>query len=64
MFLTSVNGRVISKQLCTSRVHYENILAKRLEEMDPFVRNGLPIAWTDEGCYSYNSRKEGASCSV
>lgn len=58
MFLTSLNNRVVSKQLCTSPAHYENILRSRLAEMDPFVRNGLPIAWVDEGRYSYDPRKE------
>ena len=32
------NGmRLVSKTLCTSRSHYENILAVRLQELDPFV---------------------------
>lgn len=29
--------RLVSKMLCTSRSHYENILAVRLQELDPFV---------------------------
>jgi len=29
--------RLVSTQLCTSRSHYENILAVRLQELDPFV---------------------------
>lgn len=58
----SVNGKVVSRTLVTSRQHENNVFCKMLGELDPFVRNGIPIAWVDEdeeagGIFSYQPRK-------
>jgi hypothetical protein len=57
MFLHTENGRVVSRQYCEGRAQFENILRARLEQLDPFVKNGVPIAWIDEFTFSYGVRK-------
>lgn len=50
----TVNGKVVSKQLCTSHRHADNIIAARLAEgLDPFVRNGKPIQAVWEEGFQY-----------
>jgi hypothetical protein len=53
----SVNGKVVSRTYAKGYVHENNVFCKMLEQLDPFVRNGQVIAWTDEGCFSYQPRK-------
>lgn len=57
-----VNGVLRESTLCTTQGRAEEIIAKYLDKLDPFVRNGLPIAWTDRdeddcGTFSYSPRK-------
>jgi hypothetical protein len=39
-----VNGKVVSKTLCTSHYHANNIWRDLLSRMDPFVWNGCLVA--------------------
>lgn len=50
----SIDGKVVSKTLCTSHYHANNIWRKMLERLDSFTRNGEPISavWEDRFCYS------------
>lgn len=56
MLKHSVNGKVVSKTLCTSHVHAERIWSELLAKLDPFVRNGCPIRAVHEGSFEYSNR--------
>lgn len=43
-----VNGKAVSATLCTSHVHANNIMRDLLDKLDPFCRNGFPIAYLNE----------------
>lgn len=51
--LHSVNGKVVSKTLCTSHYHANNIFRDLLLKHDPFTRNGEPISATRAGIFRY-----------
>lgn len=59
--LHSVDGVVRSRTLANNHFRANEVMMDLLERHDPFVRNGLPIAWTDwdeesGGRFSYDRR--------
>lgn len=46
--LHTVNGKVVSRTLCTSHHHANNIWQDLLLKHDPFTRHGVPISSVGE----------------